>query len=104
MDIGAEEFYAEPVNPRGKNLIHTVQALREAGYNAEAAAVDEVRHEIEWSAYVVRLVGNVQDVLRRHGVLDKLRFLLYPAGLTEKDAAFIRQHCEGVVFLGTENR
>src|SRR5208283_613035 len=86
LDIGAEEFYAEPVNPRGKNLIHTVQALREAGYNAEAAAVDEVRHEIEWSAYVVRLVGNVHEALRRHGVLGKLRFLLYAARLTGEAA------------------
>ena len=102
LDIGAEEFYAEPVNPRGKNLIHTVQALREAGSNAEAAAVDEVRHEIEWSAYVVRLVGNVHEALRRHGLLGKLRFLLYAARLTGEAATWIRQHGDGVVWLVKE--
>ena len=102
LDVGAEEFFAEPVNPRGRALIHTVQALREAGYNAEAAAVDQVRNKIEWSGYVVRLVGNVQAALRAHGVLGKLRFLLYPSGLTAKDAAWIRRHGEGVVWLVKE--
>jgi hypothetical protein len=37
LDIGAEEFFAEPVNPRGKALNHTVKALRHAGYSTEAA-------------------------------------------------------------------
>ena len=102
IDTGAESFFAEPVNARGRALIHTVEALREAGYNAEAAAVDEVRHEIEWSAYVVRLVGNVHEALRRHGVLGKLRFLLYAARLTGEAATWIRQHGDGVVWLVKE--
>ena len=102
LDFGAEEFFAEPVNPRGRALIHTAGTLRQAGYNAEAAAVDQIRHEIEWSGYVVRLVGNVQAALRAHGVLGKLRFLLYPSGLTAKDAAWIRRHGEGVVWLVKE--
>jgi DNA repair photolyase len=102
LDIGAEEFFAEPVNPRGRALIHTAGTLRQAGYNTEATAVDQVRNKIEWSAYVVRLVGNVHEAVRRHGVLGKLRFLLYPAGLTEKDAAWIRAHGQGVVWLGKE--
>ena len=90
------------MNPRGRALIHTAGTLRQADYNTEAAAVDQIRHEIEWSGYVVRLVGNVQDVLRRHGVLGKLRFLLYPSGITAKDAAWIRRHGEGVVWLVKE--
>jgi DNA repair photolyase len=102
LDIGAEEFFAEPVNPRGRALIHTAEALRQAGYNTKAAAIDRVRNKIEWSGYVVRLVDNVQAALRRHGVLGKLRFLLYPAGLTAKDAAWIRRHGEGVVWLAKE--
>ena len=102
VNIGAEEFFVENVNPRGKNLKHTVRALREAGYNREAAAVDQVRHKIEWSGYVVRLVGNVQEALRRHGALGKLRFLLYSASLTETDVAWIRRHGDGVVLLVKE--
>jgi DNA repair photolyase len=102
IDTGAEEFFAEPVNPRGRALIHTAETLRRAGYNTEAAAIDRVRNKIEWSGYVVRLVGNVQAAMRARGVLGKLRFLLYPAGLTEKDAARIRAHGQGVVWLGKE--
>ncbi|MGA7744209.1 MAG: hypothetical protein WBP56_05680 [Polyangia bacterium] len=104
LDAGAEEFFAEPVNPRGRALIHTIQALREAGYNTEAAAVDQIRHEIEWSGYVVCLVGNVQAVLRAQGVLGKLRLLLHTASLTEADAAWIRRREAGVVLLGKEKR
>ncbi|MGB8299091.1 MAG: hypothetical protein WCG85_26970 [Polyangia bacterium] len=85
-----------------EEAIHTAEALRQASYNSEAAAVDQIRHEIEWSAYVVRLVGNVQAASRRHGVLGKLRFLLYPAGLTASDAAWIRAHGDGVVWLVKE--
>jgi DNA repair photolyase len=102
LDIGAEEFFAEPVNLRGRALIHTAEALRQASYNTEAAAIDRVRNKIEWSGYVVRLVGNVQAALRAQGVLGKLRFLLYPAGLTAEDAAFLREHGDGVVWLGKE--
>jgi DNA repair photolyase len=102
IDASAEEFYAEAVNRRGRSLIHTVQASQNAGYDAEAAAMDEVRHRTAWSAYTVRLLANLQRVLRRHGALGKLRFLLYPSNLTEKDAAQIRRNGEGVVWLGKE--
>jgi DNA repair photolyase len=48
---GAEEFFAESVNPRGGALTNTIQALQQAGYHAEAAAVDKIRKEVVWSAY-----------------------------------------------------
>jgi DNA repair photolyase len=102
IDTGAEEFFAEPVNARGRALTHTVHALRRAGYDAEAAAVDKIRNKVAWSAYTVRLATNLQAVLRRHGALDKLRFLLYPNNLTEADAAQLRLHGDGIVWLGKE--
>jgi DNA repair photolyase len=102
IDAGAEEFFAEPVNARGRALTHTIHALRRAGYDAEAAAVDKIRNKIAWSAYTLRLAANLQRVLRRHGALDTLRFLLYPSNLTEADAAQLRRHGEGIVWLGKE--
>ena len=40
---GAEEVFAEAVNPRGKGLILTAEALRTAGFVMEAEAVDAIR-------------------------------------------------------------
>ena len=90
------------MNARGRALTHTIHALRQAGYATEAAAVDKIRNKVAWSAYTVRLVANMQRVLRRHGVLDKLRFLLYPSSLTQADAAQLRLHRDGIVWLGKE--
>jgi DNA repair photolyase len=100
IDIGAEEFFAEPVNARGKALVHTVQTLRLARFVAESDAVDKIRNRVAWSAYTVRLVSDLQRVLRRHHALDKLRFLLYPGALTEEDALSLRRNGEGIVWLG----
>ncbi len=91
MAAGAGEFFAEPVNARGRALTNTTHALRRAGYDAETPAVDKIRNKVAWSAYVVRLVANLQEVLRRHHALDKLRFLLYGKSLTANDADHIRR-------------
>jgi len=99
VDVGAEEFFAEPVNARGRALVHTVKALRQAGFSTEAAAVDKIRNRVAWSAYTVRLVSALQRVLRRHHALDKLRFLLYPGALTPGDALGLRRNGEGVIWL-----
>jgi hypothetical protein len=99
IETGAEEFFAEPVNARGRALTHTIHALRRAGYDIEAAATDRIRNKVAWSAYVVRLVANLQQVLRRHYAIEKLRVLLYGKGLTANDADQIRQHPEGIVWL-----
>jgi hypothetical protein len=81
-------------------LIHTIQALQQVGYTTEAATVGKIRTKVEWSAYTVRLATNLQEVLRRRGALDKLRFLLYPSNLTEADAAELRRQGDGIVWLG----
>jgi hypothetical protein len=52
----------------------------------------EVRNQVAGSAYVVRLVSNVQTAPRPHRALDKLTFLLYPSNLTDNDEAQIRRH------------
>jgi hypothetical protein len=48
----------------------------------------------------LRLATNLQNVLRRRGALDELRFLLYLSNLTEADAAQLRLHGEGIVWPG----
>jgi DNA repair photolyase len=100
LDCGAEEVFVEPVNGRGPCLGDTEEALRTAGFRAEADASAAVRHGVGWSAYTTRLLRSVQDALRRRRSLHKLRFLLYPSKLTERDAAWIRSHSEGVKWLG----
>jgi hypothetical protein len=98
--IGAEEVFAEPVNARGSGLMNTEEALRAAGYEDAADAVGAVRTRRNWSQYVVELIADLQQVMRKRGMIDKLRFLLYSSGLTDQDKAIIRKDDEGVIWLG----
>ena len=102
VSCGVEEVFVEPVNARGPGLKSTEEALRQAGFPREADAIAEIRHKAGWSAYVARLLNDVQAALRRFDALDKLRFLLYPSRLTGKDMEWIRNHGEGVRWLGKE--
>ncbi len=96
---GAEEVFAEAVNPRGNGLKVTEEALRAAGFVVEAAAVGAIRRTANWSPYVAGLIGNLQKSMRRHMTTDRLRFLLYPSNLAEQDETNIRKAGVGVVWL-----
>jgi DNA repair photolyase len=100
LDCGAEEVFVEPVNGRGPSLPDTEEGLRAAGFRDEADALAAVRHSVGWSAYTTRLLRSVQDTLKKRHSLHKLRFLLYPARLTQGDTIWIRSHPEGVKWLG----
>jgi len=102
LRCGVEEVFVEPVNGRGPGLKATEGALREAGFICEADAVAQIRSKVAWSAYTTRLLDNVQQALRGFGELEKLRFLLYPSRLTPGDESWIRDHSEGVKWLGKE--
>lgn len=96
---GVEEVFVEPVNARGPGLKNTEEALRGAGFRSEAEAVSRIRRRTNWSAYATQLVANVQAAMRRHGMLDKLRFLLYSSSLSSEDEANIRKDDAGVIWL-----
>ena len=98
--IGAEEVFAEGINPRGAGLRLTEEALRVGGFAAEADAVGAIRHRVNRSPYVVRLVQNVQRAMRKQRMIGKLRFLLYGGDLLEQDRAAIKKDGEGVIWLG----
>ena len=98
-DCGAEEVFAEAVNPRGKGLQLTEETLRANGFEAEADAVLQIRKRKNWSPYVVTLIRNIQDAMQRHMTTKKLRFLLYPKKLVAEDQARIRKADAGVVWL-----
>ena len=102
VEYGAEELFTEPVNPRGPGLRLTQQALQEHGYQAEAAAVGHIRRAAAWSLYVASLISNVQRSMRASWDIDKLRILLYPSRVHERDITQIRQDDAGVVWLGKE--
>ena len=99
---GAEEIFAEPVNPRGLGLPLTQEVLQNNGYQVEAAAVKAIRRRVTWSRYVLRLIRNVQDSVRQLDDIRRLRVLLYRAGLTPGDVDCIRQDGSGVVWPGRD--
>jgi DNA repair photolyase len=101
---GVEQVFAEAVNPRGPGLIRTEEALRAAGYEAEAAAVGRIRNKKVWSAYATQLVRDVQSSMRKHGMIDKLQILLYPKNLQEADKARIREDDAGVIWLDSDKK
>ena len=99
VECGAEEIFAEPVNPRGPGLRCTQEALQASGFADEAAAVAEIRRKANWSKYVTRLVAEVQRAVRAQSDIGRLRVLLYPSGLNAADESRIRGCDEGVVWL-----
>jgi len=98
-EVGAEEIFIEPVNPRGPGLIMMQEALKSKGYRFEAAHIESIRTKENWSWYVTRLIKNVQRSVHKMYDLRKLRFLLYPSRLESQDCARIEQDDAGVVWL-----
>jgi len=98
-ECGAEQVFAEAMNPRGRGLIETAKALRAGGYGAEADFVDGIRKKSTHMEYVQRLLGNVQKAMRKHRMIGKLRFLLYGSDLTEAAERQIRKDDAGIVWL-----
>ena len=98
-DCGAEKVFAEAVNPRGRGLILTAEKLRDYGYYNEADAVGHIRKRSHRMEYVVQLIRNVQRAMREHGMVRRLRFLLYESDLTDDAARQIRRDAAGVVWL-----
>ena len=100
VECNVEEIFVEPVNPRGRGLRLTQEALANSGYGDEAAAVEAIRKRNSWSRYVARLVPRVQESVRKRYDVNRLRFLLYPSRLTEEHVAQIKKDDAGVVWLG----
>jgi hypothetical protein len=67
----------EKGNRRGRCLILTSVALRDAGLDAEARAVETVGKRENWSSYATALIKTAIGVAENNGVLDKLHVLLY---------------------------
>jgi DNA repair photolyase len=100
LEHGAEEVFVESINARGPALKTTEEALRAAGFIAEADRVGEVRHAEGWSNFTRQLLETVQASFIRQRALSKLRFLLYPSLLTDADKSWIQRHSSGVKWLG----
>ena len=98
-DCGAEEVFSEAVNHRGNSLTLTEQVLRDNGLVAEADAIMAIRNRKVWSSYAVRLCENLQQAMRKHMHIEKLRYLLYPKALAKHDLQTIQKNDAGVVWL-----
>ena len=77
----------------------TSAALRDAGLDAEAEAIDTVRKKINWSVYATALIRTAIGVADRHGVLDRLHILLYPDDLSPEHEAELKRHKRGIIWL-----
>ncbi|MFA6425834.1 MAG: DNA photolyase [Phycisphaerae bacterium] len=99
VDFSAEEIFAEAVNPRGRGLILTQQALEKTGCHNEAKAVEAIRSQTIWSEYVAKLIKKLQQSVRKYSDIKKLRFLLYPKELEVRDLEVVKQDDAGVVWL-----
>jgi DNA repair photolyase len=99
VDCGAEEIFAEGINARGNGLKLTQQELAAKGYPHEAICIKDICNNIKWSAYTSQLVANMQNSVRMHSDIRKLRFLLYPSGLQNTDKTAIQKNAAGVVWL-----
>jgi len=94
-----EEIFAEVINPRGKGLILTANALRAGGLQTHADAVNGLRSQTIWSAEAARIIEMVVDAARRLYDLERLRVLVYPSRLTERDEQTLRQIPKGLIWL-----
>jgi len=101
-DCHVEEVFVEPVNARGSGLQLCQEALEQHGYQNEANAIERVRHQDGWSNYVLQLIRNVQQSMRKYLDTSKLRFLLYPSRLLPEHTEQIRTDDAGVIWLGKE--
>jgi len=99
QECGVEEVFSEAVNQRGPGLKSTEEALRRANLLAEANALARIRRGADWSVYVADLIRDLQAEMRKRGMIDKLRFLLYPTKLLPADKARIEADGAGVVWL-----
>lgn len=98
-ECGAEEVFCETVNPRGTGLKNTEETLRDAGFEAEAKAVARIRHRAHWSPYAANLICSLQQAMRKHMNIRRLRFLLYHERLKAEDVARVDKADAGVVRL-----
>jgi DNA repair photolyase len=99
VECNVEEIFIEPVNPRGRGLKLTQEALSGSGYDDEANAIENIRKRNSWSRYVTGLVSRVQKNIRKQYDINRLRFLLYPSRLMEEHVAEIKKDDAGVVWL-----
>lgn len=81
--VGPEMIVFEPVNPRGRGLIYTADALRAAGLSEDADAVDAARNRKAWARYASDITIAALDAARKLGLTDILHVLLYENELLE---------------------
>lgn len=102
VEYGAEEFFAEAVNARGRGLINTETALRNAGYTLEAGKVSRLRQKTFWSSYSRMLLEELRTALGKYDMVGDLRYLLYASSLDADDLDTARKAKDqrGIVWLG----
>lgn len=99
LECGVEDIWLEPVNARGPGLAATSLALRDAGLDVDAQAIDTIKKTVNWSPYAAGLIETAIDVAKNREVLDRLHILLYLDKLTTEDTDKLKRHKQGIIWL-----
>ncbi len=88
-DVNCEHIWAEALNVRGESMTRTCDALRNAGYEWEAAelaritpdkqtsAQEQAMAKEAWEQYSRNLFMGLQSAITRKGAVRKLRWMQY---------------------------
>jgi len=97
LACGAKDIWLEPVNPRGRAMKNTANALARAKQYDLAQKMLDITSSRKWSKYTVQLIENAIAVAGELGVKagkpdgeEGLRILLYPSHLLQEDEEKLR--------------
>lgn len=65
--VDPEVVFHEPTNPRGMNFELCVEALRDAGFEAEASQFEALLDEDTWVEYALKQIRMVREVVEELG-------------------------------------
>lgn len=97
---GAKDIWVEPVNPRGRSMHNSADALAKIGKIREAKMMLDVTSSNKWSEYTFNLCQNAIEVATERKILDNLHILLYPSHLRrEHEEALRRKYGDEIIWL-----
>jgi DNA repair photolyase len=96
---GAKDIWLESVNPRGRAMKNTADALARAGKIKEAKKMLEITSSDKWSEYTLNLTQNAIAVAKERKVLDKLHILMYPSELRREHEEILRKEGDAIIWL-----
>ena len=79
-DCNPKAIWAEPINPRGNNILNCIRALRYEEQHEIANAFDRIRNRQEHKQYTYNLINMMTDVFKKNDMDNLLKILVYSKG------------------------